>query len=156
MAIQTDVPEPTSEQVERFWSKVETRDDGCWEWLGSTVRGYGQFGLIDGRMVKAHRLAYLLYHGAQPGGLVLHRCDNRRCVRREHIYAGSHADNSSDMTSRDRQASGARNGRARLSEADVVAIRERLKAGATQRELSRDYAVHHNTIWWISKGLHWK
>lgn len=73
---------------ERFWAKVDLTGDGCWEWTSSTNgRGYGTFRL-GGHVVRAHRVAYTIKHGAIPDGLVLdHLCCNKACVRPDHLEA---------------------------------------------------------------------
>ena len=90
---------PTEEYVRRFWARV-TRGDECWEWNGVyEVRWYGQFysGRARGRMEKAHRFAWRATNGPIPAGiLVLHRCDNPRCVRPDHLFLGTHKDNTAD------------------------------------------------------------
>ena len=72
---------------ERFWARVQ-KGDGCWEWTGKVATtGYGRI-KIDGREHGAHRVAYRLAFGEIPEGLqVHHRCENRRCVRPEHLEA---------------------------------------------------------------------
>ena len=59
---------------------------GCWEWTAYRNRyGYGQF-CIDGRMMKAHRVAYELYRGNIPEGLQIdHLCRVRHCVNPDHL-----------------------------------------------------------------------
>lgn len=53
----------------------------------------------------AHRLAYEIYFGPIPKGMdVCHTCDVRLCIRREHLYAGTRADNMRDMANRRRSA----------------------------------------------------
>src|SRR6476620_11038204 len=70
-----------------FWAKVRRGGaDECWCWLASTTGSglpYGQYkiprALNGGRQGScyAHRMAWLLTHGAIPDGLkVCHRCDN--------------------------------------------------------------------------------
>ncbi len=76
-------------ETTRFLDKLD--DDGgshddCWHWLGSKCsKGYGRFWL-DGRWVRAHRVAYELLVGPIPPGLVLdHLCRQRDCCRPSHL-----------------------------------------------------------------------
>lgn len=89
--------------MERFWSKVR-KSDGCWEWTASVnAKGYGRFGVTSRHIVAAHRFAYELVVGPIPDDQwVLHRCDNPRCVRPDHLFTGSPLDNSTDMVSKGR------------------------------------------------------
>ena len=123
---------------ERFWSKVcKTNDDaGCWEWTASKTRlGYGQFkvGGRKGKMLKAHRVSYDLYRGEIGDLCVLHRCDNRACVRPDHLFLGTQLDNMSDREAKGRGGQklrrGEGNGRAKLTCEQVLAIRNRHAVG---------------------------
>lgn len=77
------------ESILAFWAKVErTSDDGCWEWKGSRdMTGYGHVRL-DGRLQKAHRVAWLLANGRHPALRLRHLCRNPGCVRPDHLANG--------------------------------------------------------------------
>jgi len=81
-----------------FWSLVD-KSDGCWRWIG------GQWGGGYGRIRRgnqpqqAHRVAYELTYGPIPENQqVCHHCDNKACVRPDHLFVGSQSDNMLDWT----------------------------------------------------------
>lgn len=91
-------------EVERsFWGMVYKRED-CWFWCGAMSNtGYGKFEHKAWKrailVISAHRLGYFLQHGADPGNLeVCYRCDNKRCVRGDHLFLGTHAENMRDYS----------------------------------------------------------
>lgn len=87
---------------ERFMSKVRVAD-GCWEWQASTkLTGYGQFWYRE-RMALSHRVSWELHNGPLgESDYVLHHCDNRLCVRPDHLFIGSLSDNVQDMLAKGR------------------------------------------------------
>lgn len=76
---------------------------GCWLWTGEIgISGYGRF-WAKNRKHRAHRFSYEAYKGEIPEGLiVLHSCDNPRCVNPDHLRVGTHYDNSQDKIARGR------------------------------------------------------
>ena len=76
---------PLAERFEHYLLKA----DGCWEWQGYTRSGYGVINdRRRGRPVAAHRVAYELAYGPIPEGYhVHHTCENRGCVRPDHLQA---------------------------------------------------------------------
>lgn len=71
----------------------------CWEWQAGTNNiGYGM--IRDGdKMRTAHRVSYEEHNNVQipKGKCVLHSCDNTKCVNPNHLWLGSHKDNTQDM-----------------------------------------------------------
>ena len=128
--------------------------------------GYGSFG-YKRSSVLAHRFAWVLSgHSIPAGAHVLHRCDNRLCVNVAHLYLGTNSDNVADMMARGRHrpgaytprahAVGARNGKAKLSEAAVREIRRRYaEGGITHSALAAEYGIAAQGIARIVRGELW-
>lgn len=79
---------------------------GCWLWVGVRERHpgdrYGN-GRHQGQEFRTHRLSYELHNGpVPPSSNVLHHCDVRACVRPDHLYLGTQADNMRDVWTRNR------------------------------------------------------
>lgn len=79
----------------RFWNKVNIKDniEDCWDWKASTnMNGYGLF--YFGKVMGAHRVAYILTKGSIPDGLqVQHLCNNKKCCNPNHLELGDNSDN---------------------------------------------------------------
>lgn len=94
----------TQSQIARFWSRVDKSGE-CWLWTGGRKdSGYGVTYVL-GRYMPAHRVSYLIENGDIPAGAyICHHCDNRPCVRPEHLYAGDAFTNATDTRMRRRLA----------------------------------------------------
>lgn len=140
----------TPRQIARFWERV-SRGDGCWEWMGSLVRGYGHVSINDGT-VKAHRMAFELSKGPIPPGMrVLHACDNPRCVNPEHLSIGTPKMNTEDMVRKGRH----RNGSV-LNEALVREIRRMYADGVTCSVIAKTLGVGLSATHHVAARRVWK
>ena len=140
--------------AERFWSKV-TKGDGCWDWTASlNDGGYGRFG-YEGRTCLAHRVSWVLEHGGEmPELWVLHHCDNPRCVRPDHLFLGTDADNQRDKNEKGRGARGEGLHNI-LTELDVLFIRRRYEGGDRQVDLARHFDVNPGVVNAVLSGRSW-
>lgn len=128
--------------IDRFTAKTRWVG-GCLEWTGGkNSEGYGYF-KVDGRDWRSTRWIFQYDHGYLPP-VVMHTCDNPRCVNLRHLIPGTNADNMAD-----KRAKGRANGPRKLSDADVRLIRSTYAEGnVTQKVLAERYAV---TRAWISR-----
>jgi hypothetical protein len=142
--------------IEQFRARVN-KGDGCWLW-GGGLDGHGYGALRFGnRFRHAHHVAWEDAFGAIPEGKqVLHQCDTPACVRPSHLFLGTHQENMADKVAKKRHAFGERVRSAKLSTADVVTIRTRLKLGERNIDLAREYSVDPSEISHIKRGVHWK
>lgn len=153
----------------------------CWTWRGTRdSNGYGLF-LIQRRDVRrAHRYAWELEHGQIPDGLhACHHCDNPSCVRPEHIFIGTQFDNMRDCARKgrtfaqrfpelmprgerhgfalhpERRPRGERHPRHVLTDALVMALRQRFANGEQLRDISGDTKLSINTLRAAIRGATW-
>jgi len=79
------------------------KDTGCWEWTKYLNEfGYGRM-RFNGKKELSHRVSYTVFVEPIPDGLlVLHTCDNPRCVNPEHLFLGTDKDNFEDAVAKGR------------------------------------------------------
>jgi hypothetical protein len=144
---------------ERFWKYVN-KDTGtsCWEWTGCLeIAGYGKL-RVNGKNIKAHRFSYQLHKGEIPDGMfILHSCDNPKCIRPDHLSIGTHAENMRDMINknRDNKAKGSAAGQAKLTENQVIEIKQKLNLGIKQKIIAQEYNIDDSNISRIKTGKNW-
>jgi hypothetical protein len=149
-----------SKLLRRFFSKIaKNNDNGCWEYTGAKVDGYGQFMLfLNGKRknVRAHRLSWEIHNSDIPEELVVcHRCDNRKCVNPEHLFLGTKAENSSDMVSKGRQAKWERNNRAKITKDDVERIVFLRDSGYTCKQVGEIFGLSKSQVSKIHNRQFW-
>ncbi len=137
-----------------FWTHLIT-DGDCWRWTAThNSDGYGIIWL-SGKYWLSHRFSYALHFGEIPVGmLVCHHCDTPDCVNPEHLFLGTQKDNMEDCEAKGRTRRGETHPSAKLTVADVIAIREAINT--SQRELAEEFGVARSTIGEIRTGVKWK
>ncbi|MHC6083214.1 helix-turn-helix domain-containing protein [Ralstonia solanacearum] len=159
---------PRSRQplISRFARYVQVSPGGCWLWTGAkNACGYGVLG--RGRrsegLIRAHRLAYQLFHGIvlERSQHVLHRCDTRVCVNPEHLFIGTQQDNMCDMRSKGRAVPpprhvGIANHKAKLDEHKVRQIFAMRRAGNTKYQIAQRMGVSRATVYSILNRFTWR
>lgn len=176
-AYRSKASQPTRSWQERFWAKVDQREPTeCWLWTGRlSSDGYGRLVIAD-RMPKqqfAHRLAWELANGPIPPDLLVRHfvCANPPCVNPAHLLLGTKSDNAKDavrdtgwMTGEkhpsriypDRVSRGSNLPQARITEAQVVEMRQRWATGRWLREqLAIEYGLSVDHVSAIVHGRSW-
>lgn len=135
---------------ERFWTWVRKSDgDGCWTWqAGHDKDGYGAFRAEHNGVIytRAHRYSYALHKGNIPSLLeVCHTCDNRSCVRPDHLFPGTSRENHEDKMRKGRHRArfGEEHPFARLTEEQAKVI---LTDPRPHTQIANQYGVHVQTI----------
>ena len=163
----------TENDIARFWSKVE-KTEGCWHWTSAKdSSGYGIFQL-QGKARKAHRIVFILTHGAIDKPNVCHHCDNPSCVRPDHLFSGTTQDNATDRNNKGRTRGpinhhhggyklpdgcneGERNPRAKMTWHKVRELRSRYASGRELlTNLAREYGIAFSTADKIVRHETWK
>jgi hypothetical protein len=157
------VPPPPRASItpaERFWRKVRQNDDGCWEWTGA-IRGGGYGHVrVSGRNTGAHRYAYELVYGPiAAGNVICHRCDNPRCVRPDHLFAGTTHENMRDCREKGRLGEkrrlGSTNGSTKITHEIAVAIREARASGRSRADVAKQFGISVWAVTQVTNGNHW-
>lgn len=159
---------------ERFLAKVN-KTSTCWLWTAAKAGPRRmQYGVIfyQGKQERAHRVSYKMYVGPIPEGLfVLHTCDVPACVNPDHLWVGTQKQNMHDMIAKGRNlegetqpmhlrpacaARGEESGTSKLTDEEVVAIRELRAEGFTHSYLAARFGVSRRNIGFICRREAWK
>lgn len=152
----------TVDRWERYWSRIN-KTDTCWLWTGGTNSGgYGSM-WFGGRLCGTHRLMLVwmgklktpIHTGSMATNVVLHSCDNPRCVNPAHLQLGTNTENQKEAYARARRAAerGATHTNAKLTPEQVEEIR-RLYNSKTfvQIELAAMFGVSQRAISLVVRG----
>lgn len=141
----------------RFWGHVR-KTSKCWLWQSTlSKKGYGAFGLgprTAHKVLAAHRVAWRLTHGDIPMGLqVCHSCDRPSCVRPDHLFVGTAADNSRDMMQKGRDQRNGAKWNARLTAKQVRQIH---RATDRQEDTALRFGISSSMVAMIQTGRTWR
>lgn len=112
-----------------------------------------------GKTILLHRFIYdQLVEEIPERRLVLHKCDNARCINPRHLELGTHIDNARSAIRRARfkPAVGERNFNARFTAQDIPKIIAAVTSGRSMRSVGEDYGVSSSAICAIYNGRSWK
>lgn len=154
---------------EAFWLHVEDVGE-CWMWKGNVSRRYGRL-YIAGRTIRAHRYAWEAVYGPVPDGLVVcHRCDQPLCVRPDHLFAATPAENNADRAAKGRSAKGDRHparmhpetrprgeahGMAKYTAQQIQGAKAMIDAGHTLNDIARLTGINKSTLSKVKRGIQW-
>lgn len=160
-------PEAFLEFVERH--SIPEPNSGCWLWERS-FNGFGYPFIVDPRKpihraamprVGVHRLVCEVLHRPMlDEEHARHLCHNRACVNPIHLVPGSASDNVQDSVRAGHYifTRGSGNGRAKMSEADVLLLRRefrRFTAGETAKWAAK-FGVDPSNIREAVAGRSWR
>jgi len=132
---------------------LATETDDCVIWpLSNDRHGYGQISMkVDGKIrpVGVHRVICQKAHGEPPTPKhqAAHKCGNGHlgCCNKRHLRWATRADNETDKIAHGTRIRGPRCWKAKLTEADIRAIRA-AKGKVHRQEMAERYGVQKSYI----------
>lgn len=137
-----------------LWPK-QNKNKWVYPYMNFSVNECGD--RLSPRRVIISRAIYSLKHGPIDKDMIIrHTCDNYMCVNVEHLIVGTHQDNVKDKVERGRCAVGTKNGRSKLTEQNVLEIKELVKTNTTISEIARQFSVDRKVIRDIRDNKTWR
>jgi len=147
-------------QIKERLLKSQRFNGQCIEWTGFTHNGYGYLSISangKSRPIPAPRANWLLNVGPIPKGYeVCHKCDNPLCIRLDHLFLGTHAQNMKDCKMKKRHCHGEKHPNAKLTEKEAQEILDLKKSGICYHKLAKKYGIKPCTIKSIWDKANWK
>lgn len=141
--------------------EYEITNTGCWQVVSHKPNGSGYPCMsFKGKVNSCHRIVYtnLILKSELPTEIdVCHTCDNRKCVNPEHLFHADAQTNLDDMVNKGRSNRGELRAMAKLTEEDVVYIRQAFSCGyKNQRQLAEMFDISFQTISKVINNQIWK
>jgi len=153
--------EITETLVCRFNKNTKIADSGCIEWTAATdPSGYGKIKIAK-KTMSTHVAAWRIANGGISvpiGSVVMHSCDNRKCVNILHLSCGTQSRNMEDCRDRGRLfiAHGESHANARLNNDIVMEIRRLYATGLTQRQVASRLGLNYPVVRAVIERRSWK
>lgn len=134
----------------RFMAYIDKQEE-CWLWTGNkNRRGYGKLSFKKKKTAIASRVSYELFKGPIKDGMyICHTCDVPSCVNPDHLWSGTHMENTLNMVEKGRQ-------HAKLDFYKILDIRRLWDEGYSNAKLCELYKVTSGTISSIVTRRIWK
>jgi hypothetical protein len=146
--------------AEKLAARTIHQPNGCWEVQGSANRS-GHVTLSSGSpsnppyvRIKAHIFAWQQANGrtVTPGKVIMHHCDNPRCVNPDHLSMATQHENILDSVRKGRYNCF---GRQKLNAQQVQDIRAMADLGIKQKDIARQFGIARNTVSGIVNRKSW-
>jgi len=141
---------------------------GCWEWqlALNEQNGYPQTNLRPVPGKRPHQLVAWALGWKIEGLSVCHHCDNKRCVRPDHLFVGTALDNHLDCVRKGRHSPPPKtlwsemmkerpHHWQKISREQIPEIRTRLANGETHASIATRFGVGRQAITKIARGERW-
>lgn len=147
---------PPANTPGNFWRRVDRSGgpDACWPFDHPDADGYGRIRFVRVKpkgKIKAHRLAWILTHGATDAQ-VLHTCDNPPCCNPAHLYEGNPQRNAQDRENRGRGGSNVGENRRRYTATNYEVAKRLYGELGSYSEVSRRTGISISHVWRIVRG----
>ena len=137
--------------------EYEIDDNGCWNCVSHNCdsSGYPRF-YYKNKTYKMSRFVYEVYkEKIKDGNVILHTCDNPKCINPNHLTQGSHQENMIDMANKKRHPI-----KMKIDvwvEETILDIYDLYHNKIyNQRELSEKYNMSRSIINKITRGISYK
>ena len=150
----------------RFWSHVDRKGtDECWLWTANVGRSYGLMQITVNKhkfCFSAHRLSWIIKNQKFPPSekpQILHSCIAcPTCCNPNHLRAGTPQENMADKINQGRGnfPYGQRAWGCKLSDAQVIEIRDLIARGHMQKTVAKMFGISRQQVCKIHLGLRWK
>jgi len=153
--------EVTESLVLRFNQKTRQCESGCIEWTAAVdPSGYGKIKIAK-KTMNTHVAAWRIANAGIPvpvGCVVMHSCDNRRCVNVSHLSCGTQSNNMEDCRDKGRLfiARGESHVSSQLNDRIVIEIRRLYTRGFSQRKVASKLGLKYPVVRAVIEGRSWQ